>query len=159
MGEGRVGRREACPARSCPATDCPNYQLLAVLAGGAQPRGLAARHTAEKTKPTSKLPTTLEYGGALPRRHAPVELDWRRVCDARARSRSGRWSKGYRPNHLVLPDYLTNGHHEYKDKDQVLPGESDTADIWFLTPEHYPKSMSAGKVIRESLCRESSQPA
>lgn len=55
---------------------------------------------------------------------------------------------GYRPNHLVLPDYLTSGHHEYKDKASVQPGESATTDIWFLAPEQYPKSMSIGKVIR-----------
>jgi len=54
---------------------------------------------------------------------------------------------GYRPNHLVLPDYLTSGHHEYKDKDQVLPGESAIADIWFLAPDQYPHSMQMGAVI------------
>lgn len=55
---------------------------------------------------------------------------------------------GYRPNHLVLPDYLTSGHHEYKDKDQVLPGESAITEIWFLTPDQYPHSMQVGTVIR-----------
>ena len=55
---------------------------------------------------------------------------------------------GYRPNHLVLPDYLTSGHHEYKDKEQVLPGESAITEIWFLSPDRYPKSMSVGKVIQ-----------
>ncbi len=55
---------------------------------------------------------------------------------------------GYRPNHLVLPDYLTSGHHEYKDMEQVLPGESAITDIWFLSPEQYPKSMQVGKIIR-----------
>jgi translation elongation factor EF-Tu-like GTPase len=55
---------------------------------------------------------------------------------------------GYRPNHLVLPNYLTSGHHEYKDKDQFQPGESAVTDIWFLAPEQYPKSMRVGKVIR-----------
>jgi translation elongation factor EF-Tu-like GTPase len=55
---------------------------------------------------------------------------------------------GYRPNHLVLSDYLTSGHHEYKDKERVLPGESAITEIWFLSPEQYPKSMRVGKVIR-----------
>jgi translation elongation factor EF-Tu-like GTPase len=55
---------------------------------------------------------------------------------------------GYRPTHLVLPDYLTSGHHEYKDKDAVLPGESAITDIWFLSPDQYPKSMRVGKIIR-----------
>ncbi len=55
---------------------------------------------------------------------------------------------GYRPNHLVLPDYLTSGHHEYKTKDEVLPGESAITDIWFLAPDQYPKSMHIGKIIQ-----------
>jgi elongation factor Tu len=55
---------------------------------------------------------------------------------------------GYRPNHLVLPEYLTSGQHEYKDKDRVLPGESAVTDIWFLTPDQYPRSMQVGTVIR-----------
>ena len=62
--------------------------------------------------------------------------------------RSTPAKSGYRPNHLVLPDYLTSGHHEYRDKDQVLPGESAITEIWFLSPEQYPKSMSVGKIIR-----------
>lgn len=55
---------------------------------------------------------------------------------------------GYRPNHLVLPDYLTSGHHEYKDKEAVLPGESAVTEIWFLAPDQYPQSMYEGKEIR-----------
>ena len=55
---------------------------------------------------------------------------------------------GYRPNHLVLPDYLTSGHHEYMGKEEVLPGEAAITEIWFLSPEQYPRSMHVGKVIR-----------
>ncbi len=55
---------------------------------------------------------------------------------------------GYRPSHLVLPDYLTSGHHEYKTKAEVFPGESAIADIWFLSPDQYPHSMQVGMVIR-----------
>jgi len=62
--------------------------------------------------------------------------------------RSTSAKSGYRPNHLVLPDYLPSGHHEYRDKEQVLPGESAKTEIWFLSPKHYPKSMRVGKVIR-----------
>ena len=55
---------------------------------------------------------------------------------------------GYRPCHLVRPDYLTSGHHEYKDKAVVMPGESAETEIWFLTPEHYPHCMAEGDDIR-----------
>lgn len=54
---------------------------------------------------------------------------------------------GYRPNHLVLPGYLTSGHHEYRQKDRVLPGESAETEIWFITPEAYPNSLMAGQTI------------
>jgi hypothetical protein len=33
-------------------------------------------------------------------------------------------------------------------KDRVLPGDSAVTDIWFLTPEQYPRSMQVGTVIR-----------
>ena len=55
---------------------------------------------------------------------------------------------GYRPNHLVLPDYLTTGHHEYKEKERVMPGESAETEIWFITPEAYPNCMFEGREIR-----------
>jgi elongation factor Tu len=55
---------------------------------------------------------------------------------------------GYQPIHQVLPDYLPSGRHWYKDKEQVLPGESAVAEIWFLTPDQYPKSLHVGKIIR-----------
>lgn len=54
---------------------------------------------------------------------------------------------GYRPNHLVKEDYLTSGHHEYLDKQLVAPGESATAQIWFLAPEQYPHTMWVGANI------------
>jgi translation elongation factor EF-Tu-like GTPase len=54
---------------------------------------------------------------------------------------------GYRPIHLVLPDYLTSGHHEYKDKKEVLPGESAIAEIWFLSPDQYSKCMHVGTIL------------
>lgn len=55
---------------------------------------------------------------------------------------------GYRPCHLVLPDYLTSGHHEYKGKAVVMPGESAETQIWFHSPEHYPHSIAEGDDIR-----------
>jgi translation elongation factor EF-Tu-like GTPase len=67
-----------------------------------------------------------------------------------APSEGGRTSSafsGYRPNHLVLPDYLTSGHHEYKDTEEVPAGGSAIAEIWFLAPEHYPHCMYVGREI------------
>ena len=54
---------------------------------------------------------------------------------------------GYRPNHLILPDYNTSGVHEYLDADSIAPSKSGRARIWFLTPEVYPESLWIGKLI------------
>lgn len=55
---------------------------------------------------------------------------------------------GYRPCHLVRPDYLTSGQHEYKSKAVVMPGESAETEIWFLAPEQYPHCLAVGDDIR-----------
>jgi len=55
---------------------------------------------------------------------------------------------GYRPNHLVMDGYLTSGHHEYLDKEEVAPGEMAKAHIWFITPDLYSQSMWIGREIR-----------
>ena len=62
--------------------------------------------------------------------------------------RQGPAFSGYRPNHLVLADYLTSGVHEYIDTDSVSPGESARTRITFITPEHYPHCVWPGRVIR-----------
>ena len=54
---------------------------------------------------------------------------------------------GYRPYHLVKPDYLTSGHHEYKEVDELHPGESAETEIWFITPHAYPHTLSESDVI------------
>lgn len=54
---------------------------------------------------------------------------------------------GYRPNHPILPDYITSGTHEYLDADSISPGQSGRARIWFLTPDVYPHSLWVGRVI------------
>jgi hypothetical protein len=46
-----------------------------------------------------------------------------------------------------MDGYLTAGHQEYVLQDEVSPGDSATAHIWFLTPERYAGTMWAGKVI------------
>jgi translation elongation factor EF-Tu-like GTPase len=54
---------------------------------------------------------------------------------------------GYRPQHLVKEDYQTSGEHQYLDKEQVFPGETALANIWFLSPEAYPNTIWLGREI------------
>jgi elongation factor Tu len=54
---------------------------------------------------------------------------------------------GYRPNHRVLPDYLTSGVHEYLDGDVLFPGGTARARITFITPEAYPHCLQVGQVL------------
>ncbi|HOM02004.1 MAG TPA: hypothetical protein PLH43_04160 [Acetivibrio sp.] len=61
--------------------------------------------------------------------------------------RSRPCTSGYRPAHLIKDDYLTTGTHNYFGKDEVLPGETVTGTITFITPEAYPQSLWEGKVI------------
>jgi len=55
---------------------------------------------------------------------------------------------GYRPGHQLLENYLTSGHHEYIHKDEVWPGETAVAQIWFITPEAYPGCLWIGCEVR-----------
>ena len=57
------------------------------------------------------------------------------------------FGQGYRPAHLVRPDYLTTGIHHYLDKEEVYFGETALAEIAFLSPEVYPKCLWVGKRI------------
>lgn len=54
---------------------------------------------------------------------------------------------GYRPQHRILPDYLSTGIHEYLDGDEVSPGTTARARIVFLTPEVYPHCLHLGQVL------------
>ncbi len=54
---------------------------------------------------------------------------------------------GYRPNHLIKPDYLTSGEHTYIDVQEVQPGQTARAYIKFIAPEEYPHILYVGKVI------------
>lgn len=54
---------------------------------------------------------------------------------------------GYRPDHLVMEDYLTTGVHNYYDKEFIPIGESALGTITFITPEEYPNCLWDGKVI------------
>lgn len=81
-----------------------------------------------------------------PPRQPDVEAEVTFIPTAEEGRSTPAWS-GYRPLHLVLPDCLTSGHHEYKNKEQVLPGESAITEIWFLAPDQHPKSLQVGKII------------
>ena len=54
---------------------------------------------------------------------------------------------GYRPDHLVLDDYLTTGVHHYYDVKQVSPSGTAKGTITFLMPEAYPHCLWIGKKI------------
>lgn len=56
------------------------------------------------------------------------------------------WS-GYRPTHRLYRNYLTSGTHEYPDSDQISPGETTRALVWFTTPKVYPASVWVGRVL------------
>ena len=54
---------------------------------------------------------------------------------------------GYRPNHLVMKNYLTSGLHVYLDQDYVFPGHIARTGIAFITPEFYPNCLIEGMKI------------
>lgn len=56
---------------------------------------------------------------------------------------------GYRPNHLIKPDYLTSGQHEYLDVNQVFPGQTVCANIWFITPPTGYVRRPSGDVMKD----------
>lgn len=61
--------------------------------------------------------------------------------------RSTATQSGYRPAHRVLPEYLTTGIHQYPTAEPIDPGSTVRTLITFLTPEHYPRSLTVGQVI------------
>lgn len=54
---------------------------------------------------------------------------------------------GYRPEHLVMENYLTTGVHHYYDIKQISPNESAKGTITFITPEMHPHCLWIGKKI------------
>lgn len=54
---------------------------------------------------------------------------------------------GYRPTYSIRPDYLTSTHHEFIDRDALSTGETCRAEVWFLSPEAYPKSLWVGRLL------------
>lgn len=59
-------------------------------------------------------------------------------------------ASGYRPQHRVLPEYLTSGVHDYLGIPTLSPGGSAVATITFIRPEVYPHSLDAGDLIEIS---------
>ena len=54
---------------------------------------------------------------------------------------------GYHPNYLVQPDYRTSTLHRFVDVERVHTGETAKAEVWFLSPEHYPHTLWEGRRI------------
>ena len=54
----------------------------------------------------------------------------------------------YRPAFKVKDDYLTTGIIRLIDCDELLYGETAIAEIWFITPEVYPHSLTIGQTIQ-----------
>ena len=54
---------------------------------------------------------------------------------------------GYRPNHLVMGNYLTSGVHHYCDVQTIPPNGTAKGTITFITPEVYPHCLWVGKKI------------
>jgi elongation factor Tu len=54
---------------------------------------------------------------------------------------------GYRPNYLVKPDYRTSTLHRFVDVERVHTGETAKAEVWFISPEHYPNTLREGQRI------------
>jgi translation elongation factor EF-Tu-like GTPase len=54
---------------------------------------------------------------------------------------------GYRPNYRVTPDYRTTTIHRFVDTERVNTGERVKAEVWFITPEHYPNALWEGQRI------------
>ncbi|WP_064745954.1 hypothetical protein ABU614_05290 [Lysobacter firmicutimachus] len=77
-----------------------------------------------------------------------------RAADARVRfeltglgadGRRRRVLDGYRPHYRIRPDYHTSAQHRFLDATEVLTGESAEAEVWLLTPEHYPGTLWVGR--------------
>jgi hypothetical protein len=54
---------------------------------------------------------------------------------------------GYRPTYKIRPDYLTSTHHEFLDCENVSTGQTACAEVWFLSPQAYPKSLWVGREV------------
>jgi translation elongation factor EF-Tu-like GTPase len=54
---------------------------------------------------------------------------------------------GYRPTYEVRSDYWTSVHHQFETDEGVVTGGRARADVWFISPEAYPHSLWAGRVL------------
>lgn len=54
---------------------------------------------------------------------------------------------GYRPIYEILPNYWTSVHHEFCMVESVGSGGKAQADVWFLSPEAYPRSLWIGRKL------------
>ena len=64
------------------------------------------------------------------------------------RPSKGDICSGYRPAFKVKDDYLTSGIIRLIDCEELNYGENSLAEIWFITPELYPKCLEVGQTIQ-----------
>ena len=62
-------------------------------------------------------------------------------------TRKGPVADGYRPAHRIREDYLTTGVHHYFGVSQVASDGEARGTITFISPEAYPNTLWAGKVL------------
>ena len=67
--------------------------------------------------------------------------------DIKAKVTLNENKSGYRPSHLIIPDYLTTGVHVYADVEYLYPNHTAIGYITFISPEAYPHSLEVGQVI------------
>jgi translation elongation factor EF-Tu-like GTPase len=54
---------------------------------------------------------------------------------------------GYRPAQKIHENYFTTGEHKYLDVVELVPGSSALVEVWFITPEAYPRCLWKGREI------------
>lgn len=69
------------------------------------------------------------------------------LFDASHGGRQSPVESGYRPQHKLHDNYQSSGRHEYPDVEQLAPGATARAHVWFITPEVYPGSLWVGREI------------
>ena len=57
---------------------------------------------------------------------------------------------GCRPQYRIRSDYLTSALHRFIGATEVISGDSIEAELWLLTPEHYPGTLRVGRRIEVS---------
>jgi translation elongation factor EF-Tu-like GTPase len=54
---------------------------------------------------------------------------------------------GYRPQYVVNSNYHTSVQHRFIDAESVSTGQKAKAEVWFITPDAYPRALWEGLVL------------